>query len=238
MRLSLVVPLFNEEKNIAPLVEQVCSVLAAMPEPDYELLLVNDGSTDGTETAIEALAASDGRIRPVHLAGNQGESAALLAGFSAARGDLIITMDGDLQNDPASIPPVVKLLASFDCVCGYRVGRRDVLMKRLASWFGNRVSRAMFGAAVRDAGCGLKGFRRECVAGIPSFNGVHRFLPIVVAMGGFSIAECATIHHPRVSGKSKYGIRDRLFRYICDLAGVRWLQSRHLKVRLRESPHV
>jgi dolichol-phosphate mannosyltransferase len=234
MRLSLVVPLYNEEQNLVSLVEQVQLVLAAIPEPDYEFLMVNDGSTDGTEAHIEALAASDERIRPVHLAGNQGESAALLAGFAAAHGDFIITLDGDLQNDPASIPSVLELLNTYDCVCGYRLNRRDSLIKRLASWCGNKVSRAMFGAAVRDAGCGLKGFRKECIACIPSFKGVHRFLPIVVAMGGFRIAECATIHHPRVSGKSKYGIMDRLFQYIYDLIGVKWMQSRQLKIRVRE----
>lgn len=226
--ISVVVPFYNEGPNVPLLAAQIAETFAALPEYDWECVFVNDGSNDGTRAAIDALAARDARVRPAHLARNQGQSAALVAGMRRARGEYIITLDGDLQNDPADIPRILELLRDYDCVCGYREKRRDNWLRRLPSRAGNWVFRKALGAAVRDAGCGLKGFRRRCVAHIVPFNGVHRFFAVMMRMGGMRITECAVRHHPRMHGASKYGIGNRLWRVLYDLIGVGWLQRRYV----------
>ena len=223
---SVVVPLFNEEANVAPLVERISAVFAELPAVEHECLLVNDGSTDGTRAALEAVAKADPRIRPIHLVRNCGQSAALLAGMRRAKGEVILTLDGDLQNDPADFPAVLALLAEHDCVCGYREHRKDALSKRVSSRVANAFRQALLGDGIRDAGCGIKGFRRDCVEHLVNFNGQHRFFAVILQAAGKRVTECPVRHHPRAHGESKYGIHNRLWRGLYDIIGVAWLRRR------------
>lgn len=226
-RVSVVVPFYNEEENVPRLWERVRDVFAAMPDsPTFEALFVNDGSTDGTRAALDALAATDARVRPLHLVRNTGQSAAVYAGLTRARGEYILTLDGDLQNDPADFPQFLELLKEYDCVCGYRASRHDTLVRKMSSRVANRVRNWVLHDGIRDSGCGAKGFRRVCVAHFPAFNGLHRFMAVFVRAAGLRIAEMPVTHHARQYGTSKYGIGNRLWRGIYDLVGVSWLRRR------------
>ncbi|HIJ72818.1 MAG TPA: glycosyltransferase family 2 protein [Candidatus Hydrogenedentes bacterium] len=229
---SVVVPFYNEDENVQVLAEKIRAVLETLPEYEYECVLVNDGSTDGTREALEGLRAVDVRVRPIHFLENRGQSAALVAGLRRARGEYILTLDGDLQNDPSDFPKLLELLQTYDCVCGYRVDRHDTWVRRVSSRVANRVRRWALGGGVRDAGCGAKAFRRRCVAHILPFNGAHRFMDVLLRRAGLTIAECPVTHHPRVHGTSKYGIHNRLWRGIYDLFGVRWLRKRYVTFRV------
>ncbi len=225
---SVVVPFFNELENVAPLVRQVATVFAGLPDYEYELILVDDGSSDGTGQLIAQLATENSAILPLSFDRNYGQSAALVAGMRRANGDLILTLDGDLQNDPADFPAVLGKLLEYDAVFGYRAGRQDNWLRRASSSVANRVRNWVLNDGVRDTGCGLKGFRRELVPHLVSFNGAHRFLAVTVRMAGLTIAEIPTRHHPRQHGTSKYGVHNRLWRSLLDLIGVRWLCLRYV----------
>ncbi|HOE67939.1 MAG TPA: glycosyltransferase family 2 protein [Candidatus Hydrogenedentes bacterium] len=225
---SVVVPFYNEEANVAPLARKVAETLDALPEYEYECIFVNDGSLDGTRAALEKAAAANPRVRPVHLKRNRGQSAALVAGMRAAKGECILTLDGDLQNDPCDFPNMLSLLQQYDCVCGYRAKRNDTWFRRLSSRVANRVRNAILHDGIRDSGCGSKGFRRCCVEHIVPFNGAHRFFAVMVRCAGLTIAECPVTHHPRVHGVSKYGLHNRLWRGMYDLIGVGWLRRRYV----------
>jgi dolichol-phosphate mannosyltransferase len=230
---SIVVPLFNERDNVPILVERTLAAMSTVPDTRYELILVDDGSTDGTREAIDAIA--NGNIRGLHMAGNQGQSAALVAGMRAAAGEFILTMDGDLQNDPADFPRILELLQQFDCVCGYRSKRQDTPIRRVSSRVANAVRNAILKDGIRDSGCGVKGYRRACVTHIVPFNGAHRFIAAMLRGAGFTIVECPVAHHPRVHGQSKYGIGNRLWRGIYDMFGVAWLRRRYVPARTEGS---
>lgn len=225
---SVIVPFYNEQENVALLSEKIDAVFAGLPEHDYECVFVNDGSTDGTHEQLERLRESNPHVRPVHLMQNRGQSAALVAGMQRARGEYMLTLDGDLQNDPADFPKILELLETHDCVCGYRAKRHDNWVRRLSSRVANAARQAVLRDGIRDTGCGTKGFRRRCVEHIVPFNGVHRFLAVMMRSAGLTIAECEVQHHPRVHGVSKYGIHNRLWRGIYDLFGVAWLKRRYV----------
>jgi dolichol-phosphate mannosyltransferase len=219
---SVVVPLFNEAENVAILQKEI---FAALEGRNYELILVDDGSTDGTSERIERYP----HLRVLQFKKNAGQSAALLAGMRAARGEFIVLLDGDLQNDPKDI---LKLLAEVkrgaDLVCGYRAVRKDSLVKRLSSRIANEVRSRFVGDGVRDTGCTLKAMRRVCVQALVPFKGVHRFIPALIKNAGFKIVEVPVNHRARRFGVSKYGIGGRALRATLDMFGVRWLQSRQL----------
>ena len=225
---SVVVPFYNEEENVPLLAERIDAVFAGLPEYDYECLFVNDGSRDGTREQLERLRASNPHVRPVHLVRNRGQSAALVAGMRRAKGDFILTLDGDLQNDPCDFPRILELLKTHDCVCGYRAKRNDTWVRKVSSRIANKVRDAILKDGIRDSGCGSKGFRRKCIEHIVPFNGAHRFFAVMMRTAGFTIAECEVTHHPRVHGVSKYGIHNRLWRGIYDLVGVAWLKRRYV----------
>jgi len=229
---SVVVPFYNEEENVAPLAGKIDAVFAGLPDYDYECVFVNDGSKDGTRAQFDAVSAQNPHVRPIHLVKNRGQSAALVAGMRRARGEYILTLDGDLQNDPCDFPKFLDLLKEFDCVCGYREKRQDTWVRKMSSKIANSVRRKIIDDGIRDAGCGSKGFRRVCVEHIIPFNGVHRYFAVMVRNGGLSIAECPVTHHPRIHGVSKYGIGNRLWRGIHDLIGVRWLSMRYVTFRV------
>ncbi|MBX3180881.1 MAG: glycosyltransferase family 2 protein [Candidatus Hydrogenedentes bacterium] len=227
-RVSVVVPCYNEAENIPLLAAKVEKAFAGPSEWSYECLFVDDGSTDDTRKQVDRACAANPRMRYLRLVANMGQSAALVAGMRDARGEYILTIDGDLQNDPADFPRFLELLQDYDCVCGYREKRNDAWVRRLSSRVANQVRNWVLHDGIRDTGCGLKGFRRRCVPYIVSFNGVHRFFGVLMRNAGLSIVECPVAHRPRIHGTSKYGIGNRLPRGLFDLVGVVWLKRRYV----------
>jgi dolichol-phosphate mannosyltransferase len=223
---SVVVPLFNEEENVPILQAELVAALAGIR---HEIIFVDDGSTDQTRARLTE---SD-EVRILHFEQNAGQSAAIHAGANAARGAVVVLIDGDLQNDPADIP---RLLAEIergaDLVCGYRARRKDTLIKRLTSWVANSVRSRFTKDGVRDTGCTLKAMRRECVRTLVPFKGMHRFIPALVKGAGYRLVEIPVNHRARKFGQSKYGLGNRALRATIDMFGVRWLLSRQLKYRL------
>ena len=227
-RISVVVPVFDEEPNLAPLVAEIGAALAGL---DYELLVVDDGSRDATATTLARLATQEPRLRPLRHDRNYGQSAALATGFAAARGELLVTLDGDLQNDPADAPLLLaELDRGFDVVSGVRRRRQDSWVRKVSSRIANGVRRRVLDDGITDVGCSLKAYRTRVVKRLPPFAGMHRFLPALARMEGARITELPVAHRPRRFGKSKYNISNRLWRGIADLLGVWWLQRRWVAV--------
>jgi dolichol-phosphate mannosyltransferase len=228
--LSVVVPLFNEQDNIAELQLEIDRALTGI---DYELVLVDDGSSDATLQRIQRGA----RVRVLAFKRNAGQSAAMHAGIYHARGHLIATMDGDLQNDPADIPAMIAKLdeaPGFDLVCGYRAKRKDTPFKRLQSRIANFVRSRFVGDGVRDTGCTLKVMRQPCREALLLFNGMHRFIPALIRNMGYRVTELPVNHRPRVHGVSKYGFGNRALRATMDMLGIRWLNSRRARYDVSE----
>jgi dolichol-phosphate mannosyltransferase len=230
---SVVVPFFNELENVEPLARQVGEVFARLSGYSHELVLVDDGSSDGTGARIEHLAEGNPVIRPLIFIRNYGQSAALVAGMRLASGDVILTLDGDLQNDPRDFSAVLEKLESHDAVFGYRAERQDNWLRRVSSRVANGVRNRVLKDGVRDTGCGLKGFRRSVIPHLISFNGAHRYFAVTVRLAGLTIAEIPARHHPRQHGITKYGVHNRLWRGLHDLAGVRWLRSRYVNPKVK-----
>jgi glycosyltransferase involved in cell wall biosynthesis len=231
-QVSAVVPAYNEVECVPLLVDELRAALDATSRT-WEMVLVNDGSTDGTAEALSRAAAADGRLRVYHLEKNAGQSAALAAGLERARGDVIVTLDADLQNDPADIPALLAALDGADVVSGIRATRRDNWLRRVSSKVANATRRAALGDSVTDIGCSLKAYRREVLVGLPLFVGVHRFLPALCSFRGARVVELKVRHRPRTRGVSKYGMGNRLWRGIHDLIGVSWLKHRLVRYRVR-----
>jgi glycosyltransferase involved in cell wall biosynthesis len=225
--LSLVIPLYNEQDNIAALQQEVAEALAGT---DYELILVDDCSTDETLARIQR----GPGVRVIEFAKNTGQSAAMYAGIQAARGEVIVLLDGDRQNDPHDIPKLVaEMDKGADLVCGYRANRKDTAFKRVQSRIANFVRSRFTGDGVRDTGCTLKAMRRECREALVPFHGMHRFIPALVKGMGYKLAEVPTNHRPRTAGVSKYGFGNRAWKATCDMFAVKWLLSRQVKIRIR-----
>jgi len=224
-RLSVVVPVFNEESDVPLLFD---AVRRALPEPwDWELLYVDDGSTDGTCAAVRRLAAGDVRVRLIELARNYGQTTALQAGFDHSRGDVVVSMDGDLQNDPADIPLLVSRIdEGYDLVAGYRVRRQDALLTRkVPSWIANRIVQWVTGVPIRDHGCSLKAYRRALIERMSLYSDLHRFIPAVAAgTAGARIVEVPVRHHAREHGVSKYGL-SRVAKVLADLLTILMIRS-------------
>lgn len=221
---SVVVPLFNEAPNVPPLIDAVRS---ALPGIDWELLLVDDGSRDGTAELADEYASSDERVQVLHLARNFGQTAAMKAGFDHARGDIVVSMDGDLQNDPADIPRLIEeLRRGYDLVTGYRENRQDKVLTRLIpSWIANRLIRRITGVQIRDTGCSLRAYRLQVLRSMVLYSDMHRFIPaIAVATSGARISEIPVRHHPRRHGSSKYGL-SRTWRVLLDLLTIAMIRS-------------
>ena len=220
--LSVVVPVFNEEKNIPVLYSELMPVLAKT-RYNYELIFVDDGSRDGTFVELEKLHRADSSVKVIRFARNFGQTAAMSAGFSNASGDIIITMDGDLQNDPKDIPALLaKVDEGFDVVSGWRYSRKDpVLTKVLPSLFSNFLARVLTGVDIHDYGCSLKAYTRRSLQGIKLYGEMHRYIPAIVAMGGFSVAEVKVNHRKRSFGRSKYNL-SRLMKGLLDLLYIKF----------------
>jgi len=227
--LSVVVPTFNEEENVGRLVDRVREALADRFR--WELVLVDDGSSDATALRAWEASSEDPRVRLVRLARNYGQSTATQAGFDHARGDVVVTMDGDLQNDPEDIPAAVgKLREGYDLVAGYRVRRKDRLFARkIPSWIANRIITLITGVPIRDNGCSLKAYRRDLLERTTLYSDLHRFIPaMAVGSAGARIAQIPVRHHPRLHGESKYGL-SRIFKVLADLLTIKMIQSFRLR---------
>ena len=229
--LSLVIPLYNEAENLPVLAAEIRRALEPTGKR-WESLFVDDGSTDGSFEVLQTLAAEDRTVRILRHRKNAGQSAALAAGFAVARGGIVVTLDADLQNDPADIPALLARLgasaATSDCdaVSGVRQKRRDSWTRRISSRVANSVRNWATDEQVSDVGCSLKAYRREVLERLPMFTGMHRFLPTLVRWNGARLAEIPVNHRPRLHGTAKYGIGNRLFRALADLMAVRWMRTR------------
>lgn len=234
---SVIIPIKDERDNLAPLTERVLKVLDARSESraaPYELLYVDDGSTDGSSELLDELATNYPAVRVLHFDRNYGQSSAFDAGFKQSTGALVITMDGDLQNDPADIEIMLPLAQTYDLVCGWRTSRNDNVVRKLSSRIANAVRSAVTGDRVHDTGCSLKIFRRPVVDKLQLFTGMHRFFPALALMHGFTVTELPVRHYPRAHGISKYGVGNRLFKSLYDLIAVRWMQGRVLRYKYRD----
>jgi glycosyltransferase involved in cell wall biosynthesis len=223
MTVSIIVPVYNECENIRHLHKQVCAALAGW-EREWELVLVDDGSTDGGHLTMQELVAEDSRVKIIRLRRNFGQSAAMHAGMQLAEGEVIVTMDGDLQNDPADIPAMVaKLEDGYDLVHGWRKDRQDKLITRkIPSWIANRLISWVAEFPIHDLGCTLKAMRREIAREIELYGEMHRFIPILAHARGARCVEVVTRHHPRRFGQTKYGL-GRTTRVLLDLITVKYM---------------
>ena len=231
--ISVVIPAYNEAESLPILLAELLPALAVAGRP-WEIVLVDDGSSDGTTERIRAAATAEPRIRPVLLAANGGQSAALAAGFARVRGRIVVTLDADLQNDPADLPRLLAALEHADVVSGVRANRQDSAVRLISSRIANGFRRAVLGDPVTDIGCSFKAYRREALEGLPMFVGVHRFLPALCVFRGARFAEVRISHRPRRHGVSKYGVGNRLWRGLQDLVGVRWLKTRLVRYHSRD----
>ena len=233
--LSVVIPVYNEEENLPPLWAELREVLESLAL-DFEVIFVDDGSGDRSAELIRGFRERDARVRLVRLKANAGETAATDAGFKAARGRLVVTMDADLQNDPHDIPAMLAHLDRWDAVTGWRVerGDGDSVVRRLSSRIANGVRNALTEEAVRDSGCTFRAFRRECLRGLILYRGFHRFIPTLLKMRGYRVLEVPVRNRPRRFGRSKYGVMNRVVVATADLLVVRWMKNRFLRYEVTE----
>ncbi|MEB2307995.1 MAG: glycosyltransferase family 2 protein [Candidatus Brocadiaceae bacterium] len=227
--ISIVIPVYNEVDNIEPLGH---SIINAMQGQNYEVIFVDDGSTDGSHHKLDEWCDRYSNFRTLHFKINAGQTAAMDAGFKHASGKYVISMDADMQNDPADIPRLIEKLSMYDLVCGWRQKRNDPWIKRISSKVANFIRNKLSQENIKDTGCSLKAYRRECLRQIKLYNGMHRFLPTLFKMEGFTVTEIIVSHYPRKFGKSKYGISNRAFRAFIDLLVVRWMKKRKLNYEI------
>jgi glycosyltransferase involved in cell wall biosynthesis len=230
IELSVVIPVYNEAENIRPLVERLGQGLRDVAG-QIEIWFVDDGSTDRTLALLREAQEKDARIRIAHFVHNLGQTAAMAAGFQLARGKAVVTIDGDLQNDPAEIPRLAGMLGEWDAVCGIRVHRQDTRWKRISSRVANGFRNWMTGDDIVDTGCTLKAYRRECLERLELYQGMHRFLPTLLKMRGFRVTQVPVTHHPRLGGRTKYGTWGRLKKGLADVLAVRWMKKNWIDYR-------
>lgn len=236
VEISIIVPAYDEADNILPMVREVAAAFARVPQP-YELVFVDDASKDDTWLKIQEAHRLDPRVRGVLHSRNCGQSAALWTGIQATTAPIIATLDADLQNDPADLPKLLAELPAYDFACGVRVARKDNFVRRVSSRVARWARKTALGVDFSDTGCALRVFKRTALDGVFPFNGLHRFLPVLVHGGGASAKEIPVNHRPRVAGVSKYGVWNRLGRGIFDLFALAWYQRRrYRRVAVTEYP--
>jgi len=231
--ISLVIPVFNEEDNLKPLTEEILEVLNPLGK-GFEVIFVDDGSTDGSLAILRELARKYSFIRVLRFRYNCGQTAAFDAGFKASRGEVVVTMDADLQNDPHDIPLLLDRLNEYDLVCGWRYERNDRWIRRISSRIANWVRNKLSDEQIVDVGCSLKAFRRESLKSLKLYRGMHRFFPTLIKMEGFKVIEVKVHHRPRRYGETKYAIGNRILRSFIDLLAVRWMKKRQLNYEIEE----
>jgi glycosyltransferase involved in cell wall biosynthesis len=232
--ISVAIPVYNEIDSLEELVARVEASLTKIGR-NWELVLVDDGSSDGSFAKIRELKTSRPWLRGLKFSKNNGQTAAMAAGIRAARGALIITLDADLQNDPADIPLLLAgIEQGYTAAVGWRKKRNDTMIRRLSSRFANWVRNVVSSETIKDTGCSLKAFRAEAIKPIELFEGMHRFLPTLVKMNGGTVIEIEVSHHPRQKGVSKYNVWNRVFRSFLDLLAIRWMKWRKLRYQIDE----
>ena len=237
IHISLVAPAYNEADNLRALIEQAGQCIEAVGRPG-EMILVNDCSDDNSEAILGELVAEYPWLRVLKMARRSGQSSALAVGLRNTRGRYVGMMDADLQNDPSDIPAMLALITSGQCdmVNGWRKDRNDTWLRRISSRLANGIRNKITREDVHDSACGLKVFKRECIDGLVFFHGMHRFLPTLIRMQGYRIREVPVNHRPRIAGKAKYGLFNRLIKPFCDTLAIRWLQDRQLEKEYRPWP--
>ena len=234
---SVIVPIKDERDNLVPLLEGLLTVMsshAASQTRLFEIIFVDDGSSDGSGEDLDRLAIQHRQVKVFHLDRNYGKTCALDAGFKQSSGDIIIQIDGDLQQDSADILTLLPYTATYDLVCGWRQQRQDGFVKKMSSRIANRVRNFFTHDGVHDTGCPLKIFRRPVLERLRLYEGMHRFFPALALMHGFTVTEVPVRHYPRIHGVSKYGMGNRLFKSLYDLIAVRWMQTRVLRYHFKK----
>lgn len=230
---SVVIPLKNEEENIIDLINELSPVMKELQKP-WELICIDDGSTDKTLDILRSLQKEAPFLKILSFEKNFGQSSAFDAGFRFAKGEFVITLDGDRQNDPRDIPALLNLADGYDLVCGYRANRKDPLHKKIQSKIANFIRSRVCADGVRDTGCSLKVYRRSALDKIKLFNGMHRFLPALFLMEGFRVTEVPVNHRERVKGTTKYNFFNRSFNTIADMLAVNWMKKRRLDYKIKK----
>ena len=234
LAISVAIPVYNEIESLDELVSRVEASLTRIGRP-WELILVDDGSSDGSFARIRELKASRPWLRGLRFSKNNGQTAAMGAGIKAAQGEIIVTLDADLQNDPADIPLLLTgIEQGYDAAVGWRKKRNDTMVRRLSSRFANWVRNLVSNETIKDTGCSLKAFKAKAIKPIELFEGMHRFLPTLVKMNGGTVVEIEVSHHPRQKGESKYNVWNRVFRSFLDLLAIRWMKWRKLRYQVDE----
>ena len=230
---SVVIPLKDEEDNIIDLIEEIEPIMQRLNKP-WELICIDDGSTDRTKEILKDLLSKKTYLRALFFKKNYGQSSAFDAGFKAAKGEYVITLDGDRQNDPADIPKLLDAINHCDLACGSRVNRKDPWSKKITSLLANYVRRNICDDGVKDTGCSLKVYRSSALRKIKMYQGMHRFLPALFKIEGFRIIEVPVNHRERTKGKTKYNFFNRSFNTLADLAAVRWMKKRQLHYEINK----
>jgi dolichol-phosphate mannosyltransferase len=231
--LSLVIPAYNEQENVPTLLQRVEAALKLLGKP-FEVLIVDDGSSDATPGMLDEAMTRLPWLRVLRMEKNAGQSAAFDAGFKAARGQVIATIDADLQNDPEEIPRLVPMLDQADMINGWRQKRQDSKFRLLQTRIANRIRNWLSDETINDSASSLKVYKRQCLEGLQLYTGMHRFMPTLVKMRGFTVIEVPVKHSPRFAGTAKYGFRNRAWRAFVDLMAVRWMKKRYLRYRANE----
>jgi len=231
--LSVILPVYNEVDSLPVVWQELAAVLPRVA-PSAEVIFVDDGSTDGSADVIRRLALGDDRIRLLRFEKNAGLSAAFHAGFQAARGCLVATMDSDLQSDPGDLVTLIAHLDGADAVVGWRQIRHDSWLKRISSRVANGIRKAMTGDTLQDSACSLRVMRRECLAAVPPFAGLHRFIPTLIRLDGYRVVQVPVHHRARQFGRSKFGVSNRALPAFMDLLAVLWMMRRRLRYRIAE----
>ncbi len=233
VEISVVLPVYNEAENLPILVPQIHEVLEDLGRV-YEMIFVDDGSTDRSRAMLKEMVNQYPQIRILGFKKNCGETAAVTAGLKEARGEIIITMDADLQNDPRDIPRMLEYLKDYDMVTGWRQRRNDPWIKRITSRIANKIRNWLSGEMIKDSGCTFRAYKRECLQNLKLYKGMHRFMPTLVKMEGFRVIEIPITHHPRRFGKSKYTTLNRMWSAFIDLLAVKWMKTRHIHYEIEE----
>jgi glycosyltransferase involved in cell wall biosynthesis len=230
----VVVPVYNEEKNLPILIPQLAEVLNRLRKA-YEMVFVDDGSTDGSRKILKEMTLEYPQIRILGFKKNCGETAAGAAGIKESRGEIVITIDADLQNDPRDIPTMLEYLKEeYDMVTGWRQKRDDSWVKQITSKIANKIRNGLSGESIQDSGCTFRAYKRECLQNLKLYKGMHRFMPTLVKMEGFRVIEIPIAHHPRRFGESKYNTWNRMWRAFVDLLAVKWMKSRSIHYEIEE----
>ena len=231
--ISVVVPVYNEEENLPVLIPQIAEVLKPLAKT-FEMIFVDDGSKDQSRPLLKKMILEYPQIRILGFKKNCGETAAGAAGIKEARGEIVITIDADLQNDPKDIPRMLDYLKEYDMVTGWRQKREDSWVKRITSRVANRIRNSLSGEEIKDSGCTFRAYKRECLQEIKLYKGMHRFIPTLVKMEGYRVIEIPIAHHPRQYGVSKYTTWNRMWRAFIDLLAVKWMKNRHIHYEIEE----